>query len=73
MLKEVAGSEIWFPEGAFIDRSKVLFVSQQGEKIIFIREAEIEQLVQKISQAEIRVTEIQKQLKETMERKEKAL
>lgn len=69
-FKEMDGKEIWFAEGAFLDRSKVLFVSQQGEKNVFLREAEIEELSKTIQGVETRLEGIQKQLRELVEKRE---
>lgn len=62
--------EFWFAEGALLDRSKVLFVSQQGDKNIFMREAEIVELSKKSEKEEHRLQEIQKTIKETVIRRD---
>lgn len=69
-LKMSAGTEIWFAEGALLDRSRVLFVTQQGEKNVFMREAEIQELANKIEMVEVRLAEIQKSLKAAVEKRD---
>lgn len=63
-------NDIWFAEGALLDRSKVLFVSQQGEKNVFMREAEIQELASKIENQETRLVEIQKAVKGSIEKRD---
>lgn len=66
-LKNAGETEIWFSEGALLDRSRVLFVTQQGEKNVFMREAEIQDLAKKIEGVEKRLEEVQKSLKKAIE------
>jgi chromosome segregation protein len=69
-LKQNDGTEMWFAEGAFLDRSNVLFVSRQGEKNVFMREAEIQELSEKIEAAEKRVAEVQAASKSAVEKRD---
>lgn len=49
---KVSGKDVWTSDGIYIDRNKVLFHPSKGKENVFLREAELKSLDQKLAQSE---------------------
>jgi chromosome segregation protein len=69
ILKQFPESEICTEDGAFIDRRHVICYQSQGANNVFIREAEIKEIDDKLIKLETLRSEIEKELHKILEKK----
>lgn len=68
-IKEGAGFEVWTSEGALIDRRSVVFYAAQGENNVFLREAELTALEEKLKADESTRDSLEHILKHAQQKK----
>lgn len=54
LIPQRKGTDIWTEEGVYVDRNGVVFFTSEGEKNIFLREAELKTLEKKLARVESR-------------------
>jgi len=69
LIKNATGVEVWTADGAYIDQRGVIFYSSEGENNVFIREAEIKNLDQKVKEKEAEQLALEKTLELVQEKK----
>ena len=63
MNEEKKGVSIWTEDGFFIDPNKVVFYTSEGEKNVFLREAELKTLKEKLKNLELTRLQYEEELK----------
>jgi chromosome segregation protein len=64
LIQCTPGVEVWAEDGIFVDSNGVIFFTSEGEKNVFLREAELKSLVKKLEDLETRRSTQEVRLKE---------
>jgi chromosome segregation protein len=69
LVKNSPGCEAWVENGAYLNRHNVIFYTSQGENNVFVREAEIKALEQKLTKLDTTKSQLDKLIGELQEKR----